>query len=87
MKDYGWHSFRRPLATLLPVALAQTGKPLTYVGYFLRWSQKSIGYNLFGTPMPGVYGREEILDSDPLFVDREVLKVHPFLHLWADKGQ
>ncbi|MBA7685927.1 hypothetical protein ES703_94358 [subsurface metagenome] len=84
---YGWHSFRRTLDTLLPTALAKADKPLTLVGYFLRWSRKSIGARFLGTPMAGVYARPDILSSDPFFVDREVFEVHPFLPLWVDKGQ
>ncbi|MBA7464969.1 hypothetical protein ES707_00127 [subsurface metagenome] len=83
-KGYGWHSFRRTLDTLLPISLAKADKPLTYVGYFLRWSRKSTGSRFLGTPMAGVYARPEILDSDPFFADREVFEVHPFLPLWGD---
>jgi len=86
-RGYGWHSLRRTIDTLLPVALAKDDKPLTLVGYFLRWSRKSIGARFLGTPMGGVYARPEILSSDPFFIDKEVFEVHPFLKLWADKGQ
>lgn len=86
-RDYGWHSFRRTLDTLLPIALAKADKPLTLIGYFLRWSRRSTGTKFLGTPMGGVYARPEIMSSDPFFADREVLEVHPFLSLWADKGQ
>ncbi|KKN34638.1 hypothetical protein LCGC14_0791540 [marine sediment metagenome] len=85
-KGYGWHSFRRCLDTLLPGALAKADKPLTLVGYFLRWSPKSTGARYLGTPMAGVYARPEILSPDPFFADREVFEVHPFLPLWADKS-
>ncbi|KKN37281.1 hypothetical protein LCGC14_0765190 [marine sediment metagenome] len=84
VKGYGWHSFRRTIDTLLPTALAKADKPLTLVGYFLRWSRRSTGARFLGTPMGGVYARPEILSSDPFFVDREVFEVHPFLPLWAD---
>ena len=83
-KGYGWHSFRYTLDTLLPGALAKADKPLTLVGYFLRWSRRSTGARFLGTPMGGVYARPEILSSDPFFVDREVFEVHPFLPLWLD---
>jgi len=86
-KGYGWHSYRRTLDTLLPMALAKADKPLTLVGYFLRWSRRSTGSRFLGTPMGGIYARPEILSSDPFFVDREVFEVHPFLPLWVDKGQ
>jgi hypothetical protein len=86
-RGYGWHSFRRTIDTLLPTALAKADKPLTLVGYFLRWSRKSIGAKFLGTPMGGVYARPEIMSSDPYFTDKEVFEVHPFLKLWADKGQ
>ena len=79
---YGWHSFRRTLDTLLPTALAKADKPLTLVGYFMRWNRKSTGSRFLGTPMGGVYARPEILSSDPFFVDREVFEVHPILPLW-----
>ena len=85
-RDYGWHSFRRTIDTLLPIALAKADKPLTLVGYFLRWSRKSIGTKFLGTPMGGVYTRPEVMSSDPFFVDKEVFAVHPFLPLWAGKG-
>jgi len=81
---YGWHSFRRTLDTLLPIALAKNDKPLTLVGYFLRWSRKTTGSRFLGTPMGGVYARPEIMSSDPYFIDKEVFEVHPFLPMWAD---
>lgn len=84
-RGYGWHSFRYTIDTLLPVALAKADKPLTLVGYFLRWSRRATGTRFLGTPMGGVYARPEILSADPFFVDKEVLSVHPFLPLWADK--
>jgi len=95
--SYGWHSFRRTLVNELPIALAKADKPLTYIGYFLRWSRKSTGATFMGTPMGGIYGRPEILNSDPFFtdrvgsdpffVDREVFAVHPFLPLWANTNK
>jgi len=86
-EGYGFHSYRRTLDTLLPTALAKADKPLTLVGYFLRWSPKRIGAIFMGTPMAGEYARPEALSSDPFFVDREVFSVHPFLPLWADQTQ
>lgn len=83
--DYGWSSFRRTIATLLPIALAKADKPLTLIGYFLRWSRRSTGARFLGTPMGGVYARPEILSSDPYFIDREVFEVHPFLKHWVVK--
>ncbi len=82
-KGYGFHSFRRTIDTLLPISLAKADKPLTLVGYFLRWSRRSTGARFLGTPMGGVYARPEILSSDPYFIDREVFEVHPFLKLWG----
>ena len=82
-KGYGFHSFRRTLDTLLPISLAKADKPLTLVGYFMRWNRKSIGSRFLGTPMGGVYARPEIMSSDPFFVDHEVFSVHPFLPLWG----
>ena len=84
-KGYGFHSFRRTIDTLLPVALAKADKPLTLVGYFLRWSRRSTGSRFLGTPMGGVYARPEILSADPYFIDREVFEVHPFLKHWVVK--
>ena len=83
-KGYGWHSFRTCLDTLLPTALAKADKPLTLVGYFMRWSRRSTGTRFLGTAMGGVYARPEILSEDPYFIDREVFEVHPFLPLWVD---
>jgi len=83
-RGYGWNSFRRTLDTLLPIALAKADKPMTYVGYYAGWSQRSIGSRIFYTPMAGVYGRPGIISSDPFFVDREIFQAHPFLLLWVD---
>ena len=83
-KGYGWHCFRTTLDTLLPGALAKADKPLTLIGYFLRWSRRSTGAKFLGTPMGGVYARPEILSADPFFADREVFEVHPFLPLWGE---
>ena len=83
-KGYGWHAFRRTIDTLLPIALAKADKPLTLIGYFLRWSRRSSGARFLGTPMGGVYARPEILSSDPFFIDREVFEVHPFLPSWKE---
>lgn len=82
---YSWHSFRYTIDTLLPTALAKADKPLTLIGYFLRWNRKSTGSRFLGTPMGGVYARPEILSSDPFFVDREVFEVHPFLKFWRSE--
>ena len=82
-KGYGWHCFRTTLDTLLPIALAKADKPLTLVGYFMRWSRKTTGAKFLGTPMGGVYARPQILSEDPFFIDREVFEVHPFLPLWV----
>jgi len=84
-KGYSWHSLRRTLDTLLPTALAKADKPLTLVGYFMRWNRKTSGLRFFRTPMAGVYSRPEIMSEDPFFADREVFQVHPFLPLWAEK--
>ena len=86
-QGYGFHSFRRTLDTLLPGALAKADKPLTLIGYFMRWSRKSIGTRFLGTPMGGVYARPEVMSSDPFFVDKEVFAVHPFLPLWKADGK
>jgi len=83
--NYGWHSFRRTIDTLLPIALAKADKPLTLVGYFLRWSRRSTGARFLGTPMGGVYARPDIMSADPYFIDREVFEVHPFLKLWGEE--
>jgi len=53
-KGYGWHSFRTCLDTLLPMSLAKADKPLTLIGYFMRWSRKATGSKFLGTPMGGV---------------------------------
>ena len=82
---YGWHSFRRTLATELPGPLAKADKPLTMVGYFLRWSRRTTGEAFLGTAMGGTYTRPELLSKDPFFVDRQVFEVHPFLQLWAEE--
>lgn len=86
-KGYGFHCFRRTIDTLLPVALAKADKPLTLVGYFLRWSRKATGARFLGTAMGGVYARPDILSSDPFFVDREVFSVHPFLAPWGEEAR
>lgn len=83
-KGYGWHCFRTTIDTLLPIALAKADKPLTLVGYFLRWSRKTTGARFLGSAMGGVYSRPEIMSEDPFFVDREVFEVHPFLSLWSE---
>ena len=80
---YGFHSFRTTNSTLIPIGLAKADAPLTLWGEFMGWSKKSIGAAFFGTPMAGVYGRPEIVSSDPFYVDREVFTVHPFLKLWV----
>ena len=86
-RGYGWHAFRYTIDTLLPVALAKADKPLTLVGYFLRWSRRATGTRFLGTPMGGEYARPEILSTDPFFVDREVFQVHPFLPIWGDRDK
>lgn len=84
MKGYGWHSIRRTLDTLLPIALAQQGLPLTFVAEFLRWSKKTIGRSFLGSPMAGHYTHPEILSSDPYALDRLILPIHPLLAYWRD---
>jgi len=82
MPGYGWHSFRRTGDTILPICLARAGKPLTYVGIFLRWSPKETGRRILGAAMAGVYTQQKLLSADPFFIDREVLSCHPFLFYW-----
>ena len=80
---YGFHSFRATNSTLVPIGLAKADKPLTLWGEFMGWSKKSIGVAFFGTPMAGVYGRPEMVSTDPFYVDREIFEVHPFLQHWV----
>lgn len=84
MKGYGWHSIRRTLDTLLPIALAQQGLPLTFVAEYLRWSKKSAGARFLGSPMAGHYTHSEILSTDPYALDRLILPIHPLLAYWRD---
>ena len=79
---YGWHCFRHTLDTVLPSACAKADIPLTFVGYFLRWSRKTWGMRILGAQMAGVYARPEILSDDPFYIDRQIFSVHPFLSLW-----
>lgn len=84
---YGWHSFRYPGTTLLISALAKADKDITLVGYFLRWSRREFGQRFAGTRIAGVYAQSNLLSSDPFFVDREVLEVHPFLPFWRESPE
>ncbi|MBA7471433.1 hypothetical protein ES707_06739 [subsurface metagenome] len=86
-KGYGWHTFRHTLDTLLPTACAKADIPLTFVGYFLRWSRKSWGARILGAAMAGAYARPEILSDDPFYIDKQIFSVHPFLPLWVESGQ
>jgi len=83
---YGWHSFRRSLDTLLPIACAKNEMPLTFVAYFLRWSRRSWGRKMVGATMAGVYSRPEIISDDPFYIDRQIFSIHPFLPLWRESG-
>lgn len=83
-KGYGWHTFRHTLDTLLPTACAKADIPLTFIGYFLRWSRKSWGAKILGATMAGAYARPEILSNDPFYIDRQILSVHPFLGFWKE---
>lgn len=83
-KGYGWHSIRRPLDTLLPIALAREGLPLTFTAEYLRWSKKSAGASFLGSPMAGHYTHPEILSSDPYALDKIILPIHPFVPYWRD---
>lgn len=80
-KGYGWHSVRRTLRALLELNLTQQGLPPSLVADFMGMSaaQKSI---IYGTTPTGIYAQPELSD-DRFAVERLVLKVHPFLQLWA----
>lgn len=83
-KGYGWHSFRRTLVTVLPTVLAKNDKPLTYIGYFLRWSRRTTAATFLGVAMGGRYTRLGLLNEDPFFIDKEIFTVHPFLQYWGN---
>lgn len=78
------NSFRHTLDTLLPTACAKADIPLTFIGYFLRWSRKSWGAKILGAPMAGAYVRPEILSDDPFYIDRQIFSIHPFLSWWEE---
>jgi hypothetical protein len=86
-KGYGWHSFRRCLITLLIINLAQNNLPITLGAEYMRWSRRTIGAAFLGSITAATYVRAEARSDDPYYIDREVLSIHPFLPLWADKGQ
>jgi len=83
-KGYGFHSIRRTIDTLAPIALAREGLPLTFWAEYMRWSKKSIGTRFLGSPMAGHYMHPEILSSDPFALDRLILPIHPFLRYWRE---
>lgn len=83
-KDYGWHSIRRTLDTLGPIALAREGLPLTFWADYMRWSKKSMGARILGSPMAGLYTHPEILSTDRFALDRVILPIHPLLPYWRD---
>ena len=82
MEGYGFHSVRRSLRTLLEWSLAKEGLPLSLVADFMGWSPSAKGIVYGGAAMLGVYSHPEILSSDPLGIDKLVLKHHPFLSFW-----
>lgn len=83
-KGYGWHSIRRTLDTLLPIALAREGLPLTFAAEYLRWARKSTGTKLLGSPMAGHYTHPEILWDDPYALDKIIIPIHPLLRYWRE---
>jgi len=83
-KGYGWHSIRRTLLTMLEIALAQNGMPLTWAADYLRWSKKTIGSRYFGIVTAGLYRHPEAMSQDPYALDRAILSVHPFVKLWVN---
>lgn len=82
-EGYGFHSIRRTLRTLLEWNLAQERLPLSLVGEFMGWSPTTKGLVYGGAAMLGVYSHPEILSSDPLGIDKLLLKHHPFLPYWV----
>ncbi len=82
-KGYGWHSVRRTLRTVLEWNLAEARLPLSLVADFMGWSKTQKGIVYGGAPMLGVYAHPEIMSSDPFALDRQVLKVHPFIKIWG----
>jgi len=83
-KGYGWHSIRRTLDSLLPIALAKERLPLTFTAEYLRWSKKSTGTKILGSPMAGHYTHPEILWDDPYALDKIIIPIHPLLHYWRE---
>lgn len=82
-QGYGFHSVRRSLRTLLEWNLAKEGLPLSLVADFMGWSPAAKGMVYGGAAMLGVYSHPEILSSDPLGIDKLLLKHHPFLPYWV----
>ncbi len=83
-KGYGWHSIRRTLLTMMEIALAQNGMPLTWAADYLGWSKKTIGSRYFGVVTAGVYRHPEAMSQDPYALDKAILPVHPFVKLWVN---
>ena len=73
-KRFGWHSIRRALATQLLSADAS----FLNITRFMRWSEGTLKAE-FG--MLTIY-----VKKDQELVDRAIFKIHPFLHVWAEKG-
>lgn len=83
-RDKGWgcHSIRRQLLDPLEEALAAVGLPSKNAAIYMAWSRSSVGNLYSGTPMAGTYSHGSESTNDPWRIEREIIKVHPFLKYW-----
>jgi Heavy metal binding domain len=77
-----WHSIRHTLTSVLLMAVAKNDLDGSLVGEFMSWAKGTIGATFGGSPMVGVYRRNEAFSQDPFWLDRQILPIHPFLKLW-----
>jgi len=70
-KKYGWHSFRRALATELLLSEASA----LNISRFMRWSDATLKRE-FG--MLAIYAKK-----DQARIDNQIFRIHPFLPYWG----
>jgi len=70
-KKYGWHSFRRALATELLLSEASA----LNISRFMRWSDATLKRE-FG--MLTIYAKK-----DQARIDKQIFRIHPFLPYWG----
>ncbi len=86
-KGWGWHNIRETVAEMIDRSLAKNDHPAIWRGDYMGWTRSTSGRKFAGFAMASTYHHPEIHSNDPWYQEREMIRIHPFLHCWAGNNQ